>query len=322
MSDPAELYDSIREEVSTVLIGNERILEGLTVSLLTRGHLLLEGVPGIGKTMTANLFARATGLDYNRIQFTPDILPADITGTEIYREQTAEFEVRRGPVFSNLVVADEINRATPKAQSALLESMQERQVTIGGETFSLPNPFMVVATQNPIEMDGTFELPEAQRDRFQLKYTMEHLEWDDEREFIDRFHANPELGAGDVQRVVSVDDLLAAQSAVESVHVAEPVREFLLEVVTATRESEEILHGASTRATLSLLNATKAYAAIHGRNYVIPDDVLTMVKPAFVHRIILTTDAELNERDPADVLGTVVESVDPPEVSIGVPEEQ
>lgn len=313
MSNPAALYDSIQSEIGNVLIGNRDVVEGLTISLLTKGHLLIEGVPGTAKTTTANLFARVSGLDFRRIQMTPDILPADITGTEVYREQRGEFEIHRGPVFANLVVADEINRGTPKAQSALLEAMQERHVTIGGQTLTLADPFMVVATQNPIEMEGTYELPEAQRDRFQLKYKMDLLEREDEREFLNRFHDKPDLGPESVEQVVDVDDLVAAREAVTKVFVSDAVREFLLDIVAATRNSPDIEHGASTRASLSLLTASKARAAIHGRNYVLPDDILTLVGPALTHRLVLSSDAQLSDRDVDEVIEEILEEVDTPE---------
>lgn len=312
MTDPAALYDEIQQEVGTVLIGNETIVENLTVSLLTRGHILLEGVPGVAKTTVANAFARATGLTYNRIQMTPDILPADITGTYIYREQAGEFELRKGPVFANVVVADEINRATPKTQSALLEAMQEDHVTIEGETLALPEPFMVIATQNPIEMEGTFELPEAQRDRFQLKLTVDVPEREGEAELLDQFDDDPELGPESVGQVVSTDALLDAQERVSEIYVDDTIKDYILNIVDATRTSPDLSYGASPRASLAFLNTAKARAAIHGREYVIPEDVKTLAKPILVHRVLLSTDAELSEMTPADVISSIIESVEPP----------
>lgn len=312
MSDPAALYDEIQAEVETVLIGKEELVERLTIALLTRGHILLEGVPGVAKTTVANLFARATGLEYNRIQMTPDILPADITGTYIYREQTGEFELRKGPVFANLVVADEINRATPKTQSALLEAMQEFTVSIEGNTFDLPSPFMVIATQNPIELSGTFELPEAQRDRFQLKLTVDVPDRDEETELIDRFDAEPQLGPADTEQVVPTEDLLAAREIVAETYVDETVRNYILDIVEATRESPDLEYGASPRASLAFLNTSKARAAIHGRDYVIPDDIKTLAEPILAHRVVLSTDAELSDMTPGEIIGSLVESVTPP----------
>ncbi|MDQ2052625.1 MoxR family ATPase [Natronolimnohabitans sp. A-GB9] len=312
--DPAATYDAIREEIGRVLIGNEPEIEQLTIALLTRGNVLLEGVPGVAKTTLANLFARATGLDYNRIQMTPDILPADITGTHVYREATGEFELQRGPVFANLVVADEINRATPKTQSALLEAMEERSVTIEGETLSLPSPFMVIATQNPIEMEGVFELPEAQRDRFQFKLTIDVPDRDVERQLLDQFDDDPDLGPEDVEQVVDVSDLLTAQEIAAAVYVAPPVKEYILDLVTATRDHPDVTHGASPRATLAFLDGVKARAAIHGREYAIPDDVKALTESILGHRLVLSTDASLSNVAPGDVVAEVVDSVEPPSV--------
>jgi len=312
MTEPSALYEAVEAEVGTVLIGKEAVVEQLTISLLTRGHILLEGVPGVAKTTVANLFARATGLEYNRIQMTPDILPADITGTYIYREQTGEFELRKGPIFANLVVADEINRATPKTQSALLEAMQERTVTVEGETLELREPFMVIATQNPIEMEGTFELPEAQRDRFQLKLTVDVPSRDEEGELLDRFNDDPELSPDATEQVVSTEELLAARDIVEDVYVDATIREYILDLVEATRDSPDLEYGASPRATIAFLNTAKARAAIQGREYVIPDDVKSLAKPILTHRLVLSTDAELSDLSASDVVATVLETIEPP----------
>ena len=310
--DAERIYDAVREEMSRVLIGNESAVEHLTIALFTRGHVLLEGVPGVAKTTLANLFARVTGLEYNRIQMTPDILPADITGTHVYRESRGTFELQRGPIFANMVVADEINRATPKTQSALLEAMQERRVTIEGETLTLPTPFMVVATQNPIEMEGVFELPEAQRDRFQFKLTVDLPARGDERELLERFDANPDLGPETVDQVVEVSDLLAARETVSETHVAEPIKEYVLDLVAATRDHPDVTHGASPRASLAFLDGAKARAAIHGREYVIPDDVKALTESILAHRLVLSTDADLSDVAPVDVVADVVDSVTPP----------
>ncbi|WP_458190823.1 AAA family ATPase [Haladaptatus sp. NG-WS-4] len=310
--DPADLYADLRTEVDKVLIGNDAIIEGLTISLLTRGHVLLEGVPGVAKTTIANAFARATGLDSTRIQMTPDLLPADITGTHIYREPVGEFELQRGPIFTHLVVADEINRATPKTQSALLEAMQEGTVTIEGETLPLPTPFIVIATQNPIEMEGTYELPEAQRDRFQLKLSVDLPTTADELKIIDRFNTTPELGPDDLSQVVSVDAILAARVNVTAVYVADSVKEYIQSVVAATRENTDLAYGGSPRATLALLHTAKARAAINGRNYVIPDDIKALAVPVMRHRLVLSTDAELSERSTVDIIDEILDSVTPP----------
>lgn len=312
MTDPAAAFEDIRAEVATVLVGNEQLVERLTIGLLTRGHVLLEGVPGVAKTTAADLFARATGLDARRIQMTPDILPADITGTHVYRESTGEFTLQRGPIFSNLVVADEINRATPKTQSALLEAMQEFNVTIEGETLQLPTPFMVIATQNPIEMEGTFELPEAQRDRFTFKLTVNTPRRDDERELLDRFDENATLGPADVEQVVSTTEITELQEQVRDVHVADAVKAYVLDIVRAVRESPRVDVGASPRASLTFLNTAKARAAIHGREYATPDDVKALVHPILRHRIVLSTEADLSEQTTESVLTETLGSISPP----------
>ncbi|WP_227379437.1 AAA family ATPase [Haladaptatus halobius] len=318
MGNPAEIYTNVIDEVSNVLIGNETIVENLTIALLSRGHVLLEGVPGVAKTTIANLFARAMGLDYNRIQMTPDLLPADITGTNVYREGTGEFEIQRGPIFANVAVADEINRATPKTQSALLEAMQERAVTIQGDTFPLASPFIVIATQNPIEMEGTYELPEAQRDRFQLKLTVDLLERDDELKLLNRFDGHPDLGSGDVSQVVSDDDIISAREVVSDVYIDEAVKGYILDIIAATRESSNVEYGASPRSSLAFLNATKARAAIHGREYVIPDDVKALAKPILIHRLQINTEAELSGVTSGDLVEDILESVAPPSGTVDV----
>lgn len=312
MSSPDELYDAIYDEVSQVLVGHDRLVERLTVSLLTGGHILLEGVPGVAKTTLANVFARATGLEYARIQMTPDILPADITGTTVYRQETGEFELQRGPVFANIVVADEINRATPKTQSALLEAMEEQRVSIEGETLQLPEPFMVIATQNPLEMDGTFTLPEAQRDRFQLKLTVDIPSRDDERAIVDRFDESPALGPETVSQVVDPEEIGDARDAITEVHVADDIREYILDLVEATRTHGDLDHGASPRASLAFLNTSKALAAIEGRNYVIPDDIKALAEQILVHRLVLSADARLGDLQPREVVADIVASVTPP----------
>jgi MoxR-like ATPase len=316
VTDPATVYERLQSEISTVVIGYEEVVEGLTISILSGSHVLLEGVPGIAKTSIARAFARATGLSYGRVQMTPDLLPADITGTEVYRQGSGDFELRRGPIFANLVVADEINRATPKTQSALLEAMQERQVTIENETLELPSPFMVIATQNPIEMQGVYELPEAQRDRFQFRYQMDPLGKDDERRVLDRFDTDPDMDPNDLTQVVTPEELGAARRVADDVHVAGPVKDFLVEIVSTTRTAEEVTYGVSTRGALLLLRGTKARAAIRGRDYVIPDDVLALVVPALAHRLVLGTETGITGRTATEVLTDIVDSVDTPEEDI------
>ena len=312
MTDPGTIYDDLREEMRTVLIGNDTIIEQFTVALLANGHVLLEGVPGVAKTTMANLFAQASGLEYGRIQMTPDVLPADVTGTHVYQEQTGEFTLQRGPIFANVVVADEINRASPKTQSALLEAMQERQVTIEGETLSLPEPFMVLATQNPIEMEGTFELPEAQRDRFLFKLTIGLPDRDEEEALLNRFDTAPDLGPDAIKQVVESDELIEAQETAANVHVDERVKDYILDLTSATRTHADVAHGTSPRAALALLRAAKARAAIDGRDYAIPDDVKMLVRPTFTHRLVLSTDAELSDVTAEEVLNEIMSTIQPP----------
>ncbi|WP_331234078.1 AAA family ATPase [Natronorarus salvus] len=312
MSNPDDVYTALQNEIEGVLIGKADLIENLTISLLTGGHVLLEGVPGVAKTTAANLFARASGLNESRIQMTPDLLPADITGTHVYRQSTGEFVLQRGPIFTNLLIADEINRATPKTQSALLEAMQERQVTIEGDTLTLPSPFMVVATQNPIEMEGTFELPEAQRDRFQLKLTVDIPTHDEERALLDRFGPQPNLGANSIEQVVSPSDFLDSREVVIAVHVVSEVHDYILSLVEASRDHPDVEYGGSPRASLALLHTSKARAAIRGRDYVIPDDVKSMVPEVLAHRLVLTAEAELSGVTSGDVIEDLLSTVEIP----------
>ena len=312
MSDPHDVYTALQDEIEGVLIGKSDLIENLTISLLTGGHVLLEGVPGVAKTTAAILFARASGLSNKRVQMTPDLLPADITGTHVYRQSAGEFVLQRGPIFTNLLLADEINRATPKTQSALLEAMQERQVTIEGETLTLPSPFMVVATQNPIEMEGTFELPEAQRDRFQLKLTVEIPTHEEELALLDRFGPQPDLGAEGIEQVVSPTALLDSRKEVIAVHVALEVKEYILSIVEASRDHPDIEYGGSPRASLALLHTSKARAAIMGRDYVIPDDVKSMAAEVLTHRLVLTAESELGGMTSGDVIQELLSAVEIP----------
>lgn len=312
MTDAEALYESIRTEIARVLIGKETLVEHLTISLLTDGHVLLEGVPGIAKTTVANLFAGATGLSHNRIQMTPDLLPADITGTHVYRENTGEFTLQEGSIFANLVVADEINRATPKTQSAFLEAMEEDNVSINGETLSLPDPFMVIATQNPIDMEGTYQLPEAQRDRFQQKIVVELPSGAEERELLDRIDVNPNLGPDDVEKVVTTDAIAEARQQVTTVHVAPEIKEYIQRLVEAVRAHDAVEYGGSPRASIAFLQTAKARAAIHGRSYVVPDDVKFHLRPVLVHRLVLDADAALSDTTVEDVLAAIETATNPP----------
>ncbi|MDS0221645.1 MoxR family ATPase [Haloarcula sp. S1AR25-5A] len=312
MTDPSVLYDRLKQETDTVLIGNEEILRHITVAMLTRGHVLLEGVPGVAKTTIATLVANATDLQHSRVQMTPDLLPADITGTTVYHQRNGEFELQKGPVFTNLVIADEINRAPPKTQSALLEAMQEGQVSIEGSTLKLPTPFTVVATMNPLEMEGTFKLPEAQRDRFQMKLVTEIPDADEERAILDRFDSNPTLDADAISQVISRDELLRARNEIPETHIEDSVKEYILSIIAATRDHRNVVHGASPRAAIALQNTSKAVARLNGREYVIPDDVKEMALPVLRHRLILNSDAELSQINSEAVIEEILQSITPP----------
>ena len=296
----AELVKKIRDEVGKVIVGQEKLIDRLVLALVTDGHILLEGVPGLAKTLSVNTLAKVLGLDFKRISFTPDLLPADVVGTLVYSPKTGEFTPKKGPVFANLLLADEINRAPAKVQSALLESMQERQVTIGDETYRLPSPFLVLATQNPIEQEGTYPLPEAQVDRFMFKCLVETPSKADERRIMERFAQNaktPEAGT-----VATPENIAALRETLKEVYCDEKVGDYILDIVFATREpekvkgleslKEQIQVGASPRATLSLNKAARANALVNGRAYATPQDVKSVVYDVLRHRILLTYEAE------------------------------
>ena len=296
----SELVKKIREEVGKVIVGQERLIDRLILALVTDGHILLEGVPGLAKTLSVNTLAKALGLDFKRISFTPDLLPADVVGTLVYSPKTGEFSPKKGPVFTNLLLADEINRAPAKVQSALLESMQERQVTIGDETYRLPAPFLVLATQNPIEQEGTYPLPEAQVDRFMFKCLVETPSKSDERRIMERFAQGAK--APEAETVATPEAIASLRDALKEVYCDEKVGDYILDIVFATREpenvkglealKEQIQVGASPRATLALNKAARANALVNGRAYATPQDVKAVVYDVLRHRILLTYEAE------------------------------
>jgi MoxR-like ATPase len=312
MDDPAVFYRTLREEIETVLLGMSDVVERLTIALLTNGHVLIEGPPGVAKTTAARLLARASGLDTARIQLTPDVRPADITGTHVYRQNSGEFEFRPGPVFANVIVADEINRGTPQTQSALLEAMEEGQVTVEGETVAVPQPFMLIATQNPIETAGTFDLPIAQRDRFQFRLNVEQQDRELERTLLNRVDERSRVGPGQVEPVVDATALEAVRRAVRDVHVEGTVKEYILDLVRRTREHPRLSHGASLRASYALLEGGKARAAINDRRFVTPDDVRVLAPAVLTHRVIPDFDVELADLTVQGVVDEVVAEVDPP----------
>ena len=300
IAEQGELVNRIRDEVGKVIVGQEKLIDRLILALVANGHILLEGVPGLAKTLSVNTLAKTLGLDFKRISFTPDLLPADVVGTLIYSPKTGEFSPKKGPVFTNMLLADEINRAPAKVQSALLESMQERQVTIGETTYKLPEPFLVLATQNPIEQEGTYPLPEAQVDRFMFKCLVETPSKSDERRIMDRFAQQAK--APEVKTVCTPEDIAVLRETLKEVYCDEKVGDYILDIVFATREpektkgleslKEQIQVGASPRATLCINLAARANALMHGRAYATPQDVKEIAHDVLRHRILLTYEAE------------------------------
>ena len=308
VTDVAPLGARVLAEVERAIVGKRALLTQILAAALAGGHVLLEDYPGLAKTLIAKSFASALGLEFRRIQFTPDLLPGDITGSYVYDRQQGRFELRKGPIFANIILADEINRASPKTQSALLEAMQEGQVTLEGETMALPDPFIVLATQNPIEYEGTFQLPEAQLDRFLMKLSVGYPSIEDEQEILRRRRARRE-DEPTVERATSRDELLGLRAAIEDVHVDRDVERYIVLLVEATRRDRRVAVGASPRGSLALLKLARVQAALDGRDYVIPDDVKAFVKPALIHRLLLTPDFWMQRRAADDVLSDVVRAV-------------
>ena len=302
----------VGEAVESIIEGKSDAVRLALTVLLAEGHVLIEDVPGVGKTMLAKALARATGCTVRRIQFTPDLLPSDITGVSAYNQERREFEFKPGPVFANIVVGDEINRASPKTQSALLECMEERQVTVDGRTYPLTPPFMVIATQNPIEMEGTYPLPEAQRDRFTARISMGYPSAESELAMLDAHGSSSPLDR--LEPVAQAEDIMDLISAVRTVHVAEPLKQYVIRLVAATRASPELRLGASPRATLHLLRAGRARAALDRRDFVIPDDMQALALPVLAHRLLPSAEAVVTQQSPERVLASIVEHLPLPQL--------
>ena len=309
----AEKAHQILDEVEKAVIGKRAVLEQVFIAVLAGGHILFEDLPGLAKTLTAKSFATVLGLAFKRIQFTPDLLPGDITGTYIYERHSGRFELRPGPIFANLILADEINRASPKTQAALLEAMQEFQVTLEGQTLPLPQPFIVMATQNPIEFEGTFPLPEAQLDRFMVRLSLGYPSAEHEQEILrrrrERGHDEPEL-----QKLVDAHELLAMRQALEMVFVHPDIERYIVEIVQETRADGRVLVGASPRGSLALLKLSRARAALEGRDYVIPDDVKSVAHAALAHRLILQPELWMKKLSERDIVSEILGRVPVPKV--------
>jgi MoxR-like ATPase len=308
-----EVLNRARTEVSKVIIGQDRVIEQCLIAIFTGHHALLEGVPGVAKTLLVRTLARVLGCDFNRVQFTPDLMPSDITGTSIFNLKTGEFQLIRGPVFTSFLLADEINRAPAKTQSALLQAMQERKVTIDRETHDLPSQFTVFATQNPVEYEGTYPLPEAQKDRFMLRIDVEPPTRADELLLAQRMlgSESPEqvLAGGGVWSVLSADDLLQVRAGLEAITVREDLETYVVDVVRATRQNEMVLVGGGPRATQSLLLASRAHAAVQGRDFVVPDDVRALARPVLGHRLVLRPEHEIEGVTIGEVIEQILQQV-------------
>ncbi|MFN2203181.1 MAG: AAA family ATPase [Caldilineaceae bacterium] len=306
----SELAAALQENIGRVIVGKSSSVELMLVALLCDGHILLEDVPGIGKTTLAKALARSVDCSFSRIQFTPDLLPSDVTGISYYNQKTQEFEFRPGPVFSQILLADEINRATPRTQSSLLEAMQERQTTVDGTTYPLSRPFVVIATQNPVELEGTFPLPEAQVDRFMLQIRLGYPTLEEEDEILLRYETVDPMES--LQPVTASHEIIELQQSVRSIHVSDDVRGYILDVVRATREHALIELGVSPRGSLALYRASQALAAIRGREYVIPSDVQHLCPPLLTHRIHISPQTRLRGRTPGQIVSEIAGAVPVP----------
>lgn len=307
------LINNLRNEIGKKVIGQKNMIDKILIGVLTEGHILLEGFPGLAKSLTVNTIADTLGLKFSRIQFTPDLLPSDIIGTEIYNEKTGEFYIKKGPIFANIILADEINRAPAKVQSALLEAMQEKQVTIANETFSLERPFIVLATQNPIEQNGTYPLPEAQQDRFLMKVKVEYPTKEEEKDFLNLITGENDFDDIKISTILKKEDLDNLKSQVKKVYIDEKLKEYILNIIFKTREeSQYILCGASPRASIALVKASKANAFLEGRDFVMPEDIKKVIYDVLRHRILLSYEAEANEKTVEEIIMEIIETVELP----------
>jgi MoxR-like ATPase len=315
VTEASELTGEVIDEILAAVVGDREFMETVMVGVLSRGHVLLEDVPGTGKTLTASSLATALGLEFSRIQFTPDLLPADVTGTHVFNERDRTFEFTEGPIFANVVLADEINRAPPKTQAALLEAMQERQVTVDGDTHQLPEPFFVIATQNPVEQEGTFELPEAQVDRFQIKSSLGYPEADGEFELLKR-RAGRDVQTPSVDAVLDIDSVRDLRQVAETVHTEDDILRYIAEIGRETRSHPQVDVGVSPRGIQKLFESARAQAIVEGREFVTPDDVKRIVEPVLAHRLVLKPEATIEGVDRRNIVRDVVDDIPVPTVEL------
>ena len=308
-----ESVESLKNQLSKVIVGQENFVKLLIVGLLSNGHVLIEGVPGVAKTITAKLFAKSLKTNFSRIQFTPDLMPSDVLGTSVFNTKTSEFEFKKGPVFSNIILIDEINRAPAKTQAALFEVMEERQVTIDGKMYKMDAPFMVLATQNPIEQEGTYALPEAQLDRFLFKIEVGYPELEDEVKILQTHHERKgKLPETEIEAVLSPEKISELRDQIHEIIVEEKLLNYIAELINKTRNHPHLYLGASPRASIAVMNASKAFAAVNGRDFVIPEDIKNSLKPVLAHRLILSPDREMEGMTAGSVIDMITQSVEIP----------
>ena len=308
-----ESIDKIKAEMETVIVGQHKMIDQLLVAILANGHVLIEGVPGVAKTMTSKIIAKTLSVGFSRIQFTPDLMPSDILGTSVFDLKKSEFEFKKGPIFSNLILIDEINRAPAKTQAALFEVMEERQITIDGHSFQLDKPFIVLATQNPIEQEGTYRLPEAQLDRFIFKINIDYPKLDEEISIIQREHTLQNTGKLEhIKAVLSASDIMNYQALVKQIIVEPNLLEYIAKLVVNTRENAFLYLGASPRASIAILNAAKGFAAIRGRDFVTPEDIKEAAIPVLQHRVIVTPEREMEGLTSVEIIKQIIESIEIP----------
>ncbi|MBC7417495.1 MAG: MoxR family ATPase [Pedobacter sp.] len=313
LSALTEAVDNIRAVLGKIIVGQKQVIDFLIIGLLADGHILIEGVPGVAKTLSAKLLAKAIKAKFSRVQFTPDLMPSDVLGTPIFNTKTGDFEFRKGPIFGNIILVDEINRAPAKTQSALFEVMEERQITIDGKTYQMDEPFMVLATQNPIEQEGTYRLPEAQLDRFLFKIEVKYPSLEEETAILTAQHTliNKDL-LNDVEPILSIDQILAARKVIRNLHVEPNLLDFIAKIVSETRNNSSLYLGASPRASLAIVHSAKALAAMQNRDFITPDDIITVALPVLAHRILMSPEKEMEGLTTTDIIQQIIKKIEVP----------